>query len=978
MAVGRSEVALHGSQAGAGSTGDVTLETSPEETTLLGRDEALAVLDSLVAGLSGSGTAVAITGAAGTGKTALLDHVADRAGSRGYLILRAAGLPCDRAGAGAGLHELVHPVLDEADDLPGPQRSALLGRFLLSHDPAPERLALGLAVLSLLERLGRRGPLLVLIDDLQWLDQVTVEVLTFVARRLRAAPILMVGALRNGGPGTDQSVRWPFRRIDLGPLPDDVAQRLVTSVAPALSAAARRRVLSAAEGNPLALREFATALSAEPAHQEQPAGRPLPVTHRMSASLLAGTDDLPEPTRRFLVLVAAAGQHLLPELVPAARRIGLRPEDLDPAEQAGLLLVTGDRVQFRQELMRSAVYSAATWSERAEAHEALAATTTDLVRATWHRTALAHDEDEDAAADLEGAADRRTRRGRLPEAVELLRRAAALSAGGAERSRRLAIAAELARQAGHGAEAHELIHEAMALSPGPQVIGRLLVTRAALSLTEGLDGRSAAEAVDAVAREASSHADDGRWDHETWAAAMIAAGSLAWYHDLPAPTRAALIKAMDDAVTAIAGAGTAGSERRAGLTELAAAEPTTATLLTIARSWNDPLGDAATVRRRLPPLIAALRDRLLTGAPPPRDTSHLLIAAARTAESLHDVDLSVQSWNLAADALTVTRGAAGDHVRQLTERGLTRILSGRPADAGADAAWAGELSAELGLPLLGDLAAATRALALAWTAAGPAAAGEIRRTRSFPPRTHSALVTAMAGWANGLAALREKRFGEAGNELTSLGPHRTIAWNAVGDLAEAAAGSGDPELITLARRQVDVVRQAADVLDSDHLRAVALRGAAVLDDTGAERHFQESAAAGRRGGVPLELARTLLAYGAWLRRTGQIVAAREHLGEARFLFGNAGAAPWAELATAELRAAGVTASGSGVPRSGADVLSPQELRVALLAAEGLTNREIGARIDASHRTVANYLYDIYPKLGITSRLQLRAAVGDVA
>lgn len=343
---------------------------------LPGREAQLALLGDLVdqvaerAHLSGAGAAVVVAGEAGAGKTVVLEWVAGRAHERGFVTLRCTGLSCESGTAGAGLHELLHAVLDRAAGLPRDRGTALNTFFGRDDGTPPDRLTLCLATLELLTVVARQAAVLVLVDDVQWLDRLTIEVLTFVARRLRTAAVLLVAGVRSGAATTDRNPPWPVTIVELGPLPEAVAQDLIRASCPTLDGTLRRRILQVGEGNPLALRELAAA-SAEGVDPDGP----LPISRRLAASLLADVALLPYPTRRFLILAAASRNTRLPELAPAADRIGLRPEDLDPAERSGVLRVTGDRLHFRRSLLRHAVYAAATWSQRIEAHAALAATT---------------------------------------------------------------------------------------------------------------------------------------------------------------------------------------------------------------------------------------------------------------------------------------------------------------------------------------------------------------------------------------------------------------------------------------------------------------------------------------------------------------------------------------------------------------------------------------------------------------------------
>ncbi|MFG1992300.1 LuxR C-terminal-related transcriptional regulator [Actinoplanes sp. NPDC048988] len=667
-----------------------------------------------------------------------------------------------------------------------------------------------------------------------------------------------------------------------------------------------RRIAEKARGNPLALTELALTELAL-------TGEPLALTDRLRASLLA---EVPEDARPLLALLACGEHHELPELAAAALRLGLDLGGLGPAERAGVVTVIGDTVRVRLPLVREALYEAAAPAERRAAHEALAATTLDDAAAAWHRSVAAHDTGADDG-DLEVAAGRAAARGSLASAVRLLRRAAALAAGSRARGRCLAQAAELARQAGETSQARALAEQAVAASPPAAVRERIELTLAELRLGAGVS--------EAVLGELLS-------DPSPTAAA------LAHDHELPPAERAALLRALPaDAMS---------------------------------RAWIDPLAVPEPVRRRPARTVAEFRDRTSNGRTGDGRAVHELTAAARAAGALHDVRTAAQCWDLLADPSLAAPGATADEAARLAGGGVTRVLTGRLHDAVPRSGRAARLAARAGLPALGDLATAGRALAEAWTSTA-------RTPALLVNQAPTAAARAIQRWALGLVALRERRYDQAWEALHAVGVHRDTAWNAVADLAEAAVGSGRPGAVALADQRVAEVAHAARVLDSDHLRAVASRGRALLDERGAEPHYRDSLAAGRRAGTPLELARTLLAYGHWLRRRGRVVAAREHLGEARFVFQRAGARPWAELAAAELRAAGVASGAREDVVAGDGVLSPQELRIARLAAEGMTNKEIAARLQCAPRTVAAYLRAVFPKLSVTRRSLLRERLGEV-
>ncbi|WP_250032216.1 helix-turn-helix transcriptional regulator [Paractinoplanes maris] len=933
---------------------------------VIGREGQLAYLTKLIAAASGPGAAVTIAGEPGAGRSALLDVVAERAASAGLRVLRCAGVRSETDQPGAGLHELLHDELGRLDAFPQPQQSAVRALLSAEEGPQPSRLRTGTAVLALLESIARDQPLVVAVDDVQWLDEATIDVLSFVARRLRTAPILLIATIRDSGPAAGRRLPWPATTIELPPLPPAAARQLVAAAAPGLSDIARERVVDGAEGNPLALRECALAMASDSSAAFT--GGRLPISRRLQDSQLVEVTGLPPATRRFLILVAAAGRASLVELIPAAHSLGLCPEDLDPAERADVIVVDHDRVRFRRDLLRRAVYAAATSSEHAAAHDALAFATRTFDHASWHRHAPALDHDEVAAAELASAATHAARRGALVEAVRLLRRSARLSPGGEQRGDRLALAAELARQAGHSAEAGELITAALSTGhrPNAQVLGRTILTRSILSLTAGLQHRSAEEAVTSAIALASDHLDQAPASVTELAPLLVGVASVAWTYGISETTWTGLRQILE--VTS--------SPAEAWPSSPVPSEIPAPLLLTMALTWIDPLTGAAAVRDRLAGLTTRLGRLMLSdGDQQRRNTGRLLMATARTAECLHDIEAAAHSWDLVRDALIATGGAVSDEARRLADSAVTRVVSGRVRDAVAETTRAQVLSEELGLSVTYGLAAAGRALAHAWSADLSAVAADVSRARSMEPGP--ALTRAITGWAAGVAALRAHRHAEAWAELNLVDEHTTTAWNAIADRVEAAVGTGEPACVAVAESRLAEAERAASVLGSAHLCALTLRGRALLraarhpqdqDEIGAL--FQEAVDAGRRCGAPLELGRTLLSYGIWLRDHGQVIIARKYFGEAQFVFDSAGAGGWGLVAADQLRAAGVATGRPVREPATADVLTAQERRVAELAASGLTTREVATALHCSERTVTWYLAEVYPKLGVAGRWQL--------
>ena len=914
-----------------------------EDDPIIGRVRELAALTRLVDGLADRGQAALVSGDAGAGKTTLLGAVAAHARARGCRELRCTGVPSETTVGFGGLHELLQPVLDQTGALPRRQREALLTAFGLASGPAPDRLVLSLAVLGLLEEVAHRQPLVVVVDDVQWVDRSSREIIAFVSRRLSNAPLLLLAGIRSDGQIPDHRLPAHVHRVHLGPLSTRESEELLATLPDDLTPDARHRVVQEAAGNPLALREFASAVGATGDGPAAPGPRALPTTRRLEDAFLVEVTALPASSQQFLLLVAAAEAEPLAELVPAGRRLGLTPADLDPAEAAGLITVTGDRVHFRHPLLRSAVYGAAGWSDRTRVHRMLASTSQDADRAAWHRSAMTVHFDEAVAADLTAAAVRSLRRGARSEAAAALERAAELSPDADGRSRRLSAAASCARQAGRAARAHHLVARALPDATSADVLSQLSSTQVMLSVTAGIPAPSPDEAIALTQRMVGA---SGSEHEQERAQVLLGTAAEGWLRGLPPGPRDRLVA------------------------ELQTLDGDGAPLARLGRALLDPVGSAPAVRPDLPGLLAGVPGYAIDdGVERHPGSTQLVLALARASEALQDLPTAMACWDLGSTFFQGTAGALADEAQVLTGRAALRVVTGRPADALADADQALRMSQELGLPVLAGLAAAAAACAQVWLSPS-AASASITTAKTLAGSAPPALTTALISWAEGTRALVERRAADAWTELRAVSVHPTTALWALGDIAEAGAVSDHGEE---ARQIVMEAEQAAAVLGSAHLSMLVLRSRAVLSD-GAEADdlFEAAEVVGRDAGAPLELARTWLAHGQWLRRHGRVVAARELLVQALRAFGEADAHGWAERAAVELRAAGVT-PGPLSPSSGTR-LTTQELQIARMAAAGLTNKEIADRLYLSHRTVGAHLYRIYPKLGVTSRVQLRDAL----
>ncbi|NIH83804.1 AAA family ATPase [Amycolatopsis granulosa] len=901
---------------------------------IFGRSAELAVLSEALASISESGSAIVIDGEAGIGKSTLLAAVADRATADGFRLLGCSGVQSHTEVGFAGIHELIHPLLGEAAELPPRQRGALMTAFGLEDGPAPDRLLVSLAVLGLLEEAATRRRLLLVVDDVQWLDQSSLDVLAFVARRLTNAPLMLLCAER-AGPGSAVRLEG-VRRLPLTPLePGDARQLLAHTLRHSpreIDVHLQQRVLEQASGNPLAVIELSAALGESRSRTVAFSGEPLPTSQRVERAFLTQLEALPDGSRLLLLLIAAA-QGSVSEVHAAARSIGLGfTEELAPLERAGLVTVGGGHVHVRHPLLRSTAYGAAPLSARAIVHRALADTTIDPTRAAWHRAEAAFGPDEEVAADLERAAELTRARGAGAESAAALRRAALLSPAVEDRVRRLAAAADVARGAGLTAEAISILQEAEPLAEEQSGAQPLAITRFVLNVTAAIPGQPA----DALVALAGKYPDgDDRQRELLWAAAIECRMR-----------------------------GLAEGPRQAIVTAIGSLDIRDDPLIDIAMALVDDVGDGLRLQERLPALI----DRV--GASPLS-----VMSLAFAAEAVSDRASALRCWTLVRDQ-SRRRNSSADECEGLRGSAHLLVQRGSLQTAVITAQNALRMAEDMNLPMTAASAAAILARALAWQGHTERARPALDRARQLLAADPGILWNDDAHWAAGLAALCAANHTEALHHLLRMSVHRTSRRWAVADLAEAAAGCDRPDLVRpILADAEEQARRLGTPLES----LLVHRAHALLapTDAEAEDHFRAALTGSEGLDADLELARTQLLYGEWLRRRRRIVDARTHLTTAVTAFGSAGATPFTDRAAAELRAAGVAAPGAARVGPSA-TLTSQELQIAQLASSGLTNREIADRIYVSHRTVAAHLYKVFPKLGITSRSQLHAALGDAA
>ncbi|MFJ6674716.1 ATP-binding protein [Actinosynnema sp. NPDC091369] len=903
------------------------------QRALLGREEERRALAALVEqAASGSGGAMVVVGAPGIGKSTLVAEAAQRAASRGTRVITAVGVESEEDLPCAGLHQLVHQLRDGIDDLPGPQRAALRAAVGLADETVPDLYLVGLAALTLLSDAAVKAPLLVVVEDAHWMDRASLDVLGFVARRIESDPLALVAVTRGlddrlGGAG--------LPLLHLHPLTDEVSGELLDAVAPGLGQQVRRRLLEEAAGNPLALTELPVALrSVGGAYALTPG--PLPLTERLERTFTARVSRLPADTRAVLLLAALNGDGTVDECLAAASRMLGTAVDvaaLGPAVDAGLVEAWG--MVFRHPLVRSALHHAATAAERQAAHAALASELQGQPdRQAWHRAAATAGPDEHAARDLDSTADRALRRGGVAAALAALRRAAELTADPTARADRLLRAAELALESGRSDVAAHLLARARSLDLSVRDQGR--AAWVGIALVEGAaqgEGAATAELAElAVGIAAGGEPVLGL--RMLWGAVL----HCFWGEPGPAARRrvAAAVDRMpvdaDNADVVALRAYCAPVEHGRAVIEALAGQ--------LERASEDAEGDQ---------LLGGAA--VTVGAP--------ALAGRLTTRSLNALRAQGR-LSMLARALCVQAGSAAR---------LGDVRAGHLA-----AEEAAELARETGQPLVHAMVNAIRAQ-LAAVCGDPRAeawAAEAERV-ALPCGARPAL--AIVQMARGQAALCQGRYGDAFGHLHRVFDpadpafHPWLRFYGVAELVEAAVRSESAEA---ARDVLAELGPLEEPTPSPALLCGLRLGRALLSPPHAAEPLYRAALDAVPVDWPFERARVHLALGEWLRRHRRPAESRVALQAAREVFDALGASAWAERARQELRAAG--ASSPRRDPAAVDRLTSTELHVAQLAAQGLTNREIGERLYVSPRTVSTHLQRMFPKLGVTSRGELAAVL----
>ncbi len=904
---------------------------------LVGRRAERARVDALVAAIrSGQSQVLVLRGEAGIGKSALLEHIARQAD--GCRVLVGAGVQADTELAYAGLHQILGPLMSGVDQLPLLQRDAMRVVFGELAAPRPDRFLVGLAVLNLLSGAASEQPVVCLVDDEQWLDKASVQALAFVARRLDAEAVGIIFAGREADPLLQ---KLPEMTIDaLGEA--DARRLLKSSLVGPVDSRVESRLLAESHGNPLALLELPQGVS--PAELAGGFGLPgvMPVPDRIEESFRHRLDSLPPATRRLL-LAAAAEPTGSPSLLWRAADDLAIPHEASVAAVDASLIEIGVRVLFRHPLVRSAVYRSASVSQQREVHRALAAVTdpaTDPDRRAWHRGLATDGPNEEVARDLEISARRAQARGGLAAAAIFFESAAKLTPGTEEHARRLLAAATAKRDVGDLEAALGLL----AALPEPGAI--CVAEEAEITRLRGqiaFDRRQLGEGVRLFA-EAASVFD--RFDRSAARQTLGEALCLAiWAGELRGAFGIHYVAAA--VAAAPSPAGTAGLVDRV--------------IGALASRYLDGHHIAA-------PLFAdAVKGFLDPDGGSEQVGQWYWLVQSRVSWMLALETWDAESWlDLATRQVDIARElGAALHVKHGLNGMVCAAAFMGDLEAAEDYAAEARLIADAtGTP---RLQYAEMVLA-AYQGDAPAAMTAITAILQEAKASRIRLHVTCANWALALLnnALGRHDVARDAGVIALEGIDVAFGQLVVPELAEAAARTGDRSLLL---RLDDWIREQVQVTPTPWARGVAalIRALAATDDSG-DQHYYEAIQCFAEASQRLDAARAQLLYGEWLRRRKRPGDARYQLRKARDAFVAMGFAAFAERAIRELRAAGERAPRRS-PKPGLD-LTTQELHIARLAVDGLTNSEIGTRLFLSPRTVQYHLSNVFKKLAVTSRTQL--------
>jgi DNA-binding CsgD family transcriptional regulator len=903
----------------------------PPGQKLLGRKREQEMLDRLEeAALGGRGGVLVLHGEPGVGKTALLEYAVEA--GRAFRIVRTRGVEGETELPYAALHQLCSSNFERIAHLPSPQLNALSVALGLTTGQAPDPLLVGLAVLGLLSEVAAEQPVLCVVDDAHWLDRESARALGFIARRLLADRIALLLATREVG-----GLLAGLPELQVGDLGNHDSRTLLESVLPArLDEGVLGRILAESHGNPLALLELPRGLT--PAQLAGGFGLPAaqPLSDRIQESFVRRLVNLSQSAQRLL-LVAAADPIGDPVIVwGAAQMLGISEDALLEVESEGFLTL-GTEVSFRHPLVRSAVYQAVGSDERAAVHRALAEATDpdiDPDRRAWHRAQATRRPNDEVAAELEHSAARAQARGGFAAAAVFLERSAVLTVDPTQRTRRALLAADATREVGALDSALSLAALAECGPLDESQRAQLDVLRARVSFATDR-GRDAP----ALLLKAANRLEciDTRRAHDAYLDALTAAmfaGRLANGGGAIEVAKAALeaprpdaLRASDLLLEGLARTMTEGSK---------AGTPVLKQAIGAFR------GEAVGLEEQLP----------------------WLWLAGRAAGFIWDYE----GW----DALTARQ------VRVIRDEGALSVLPLTLSTRIGVHLFAGELTAAASL--LGELDAIADTTESPTVPNGPIAVAAFRAhgeeasqlidssVKNLVDRGEG-MALSMARWATAVLCNGTGRYGDAFAAAEDALENPYELWFAPWATVELIEAASRTRKHAVAAQALERLVQSTDASGTEWALAVQARCRAVLSDgKAAEDLYREAIDRLMPTALQLDVARTRLLYGEWLRRAQRQRDAREQLRAAHELFSEFGMEGFAGRAEAELRATGEKARKRTVETR--DELTPQEERISHLAAEGSTNKEIAAQLYISPATVEYHLRKVYRKYGVTGRTQL--------
>ncbi|MEE6166770.1 MULTISPECIES: AAA family ATPase [unclassified Mycolicibacterium] len=917
---------------------------------IVGRDRLIRLTSDVASGEVDAPRAIILVGEPGIGKSTLLRRAMNQV-TPPVRVLFASGTEPDHVQPYTALAELIMPIIDQIHELPTDLRDGLadvLGSRAGSTSPGP--VLIQQAVLALLAVVAARQPVVLALDDFDRFEPDSRQVLSYVIGRVPHLPVRVLLSARRIDPlrGIDRSVTV----IDVAPLSDAAAAELIETQSAVPDSSVRGEIIRWSGGNPLALIESARFY-----------GKSGSATFRENhmvgsgfayALFAAQLSELPTDTRKLALFAAAGAGYETVDAVTAAAGFGHELSRWEPAIEAGLVTIGDDRrVRFSHPLLRSIAYSEGALDERRAAHIALAASPElDVPCRAWHLAAAATGTDEMVAALLEQGAEQSQQRGGYLEVARALQRAGELSPSGTDAARRFTLASVAANFGGDPSWASSLATSAMQSSSDPEIVGQAALTRASILVQSARP----AQACDVV----RSTLDGARPANARLRLALMYCAASAAYYSGELAHRRDLRRWLDETAGDVLG-------------ESVFPTPLPAETGPLQRDYVSMYADSAVSAHSRPaPWDRRWLQPMSADAEPYR---RLIIGAM--AYATEDTALAVSELGDAVERLKSDGGLRGFTYAMAT-LAWALLDAGRWSDLQDLLEETETLCAVYDLALLHTESSAAKAHLLACLGDTDGAAEALTAALRIKADNGGSATAAALMRAEGSIALARGDFETAYRALRQLFDadgepvHFVVAHRGLADLAWAGARSGNLDEV---RPMVVAIGRQLGSNPPVRLRLLRHQALALTTSTHvAERHYRLAVFDPTGDQWPMERARARLHYGEWLRRVRRPAEARTQLTAALEVFERLGAAPFAQIARAELRAAGVTASASSTAVEGLDALTAQERQIVALAASGLTNRQIGQRLNLSPRTIASHLYNVYPKLGVSRRHQLRDIV----